>query len=114
MVVAEVTHCNAAGIGTTHPSLPWDSQLGDATSPARLQHVPHSSAPLPPQEAAVCPACHSVLPATDTRGPCKPPDPSWRRGSRLAQTPPAQTKAATKGISLQDWITVGPPVIPTL
>lgn len=70
--------------------------------------------------AALCPALRSVLPAvnnaaTGCKGPLEPPRPLTipPGGSRLAQSLSAQTKAATKGIRLQDWITVWPPVIPT-
>lgn len=64
----------------------------------------------------------SVLPAANNTAqvvgvPLAPPAPrrsSLRCGSRLAWSPSAQTKAATKGIRHRDWITVWPPVIPTL
>lgn len=81
--------CPQAGPARPHLGAP----CGAAPLPGRLQSVPYIRLSFLP----VCPTCRR-----------------WRGSRRLAQSPSAQTKAATEGIRLQDWITPGPPVIPTL
>lgn len=81
--------------------------MGDAAGPAGLQCIPCGAAPLPGRLQSVPCVRLSFLPVCPT---CR----RQRGGRRLARSPSAQTKAATAGIRLQDWITPGPPVIPTL